>query len=185
MLHQKWLLPMYLVAVLEDVSEKEKALEALQASEEEFRLAFENAKDAIFWADPQSGLLINCNKAGELLLERKKEEIVDRHHTMLHPPDQLKHYTNMFYDHIGQRRKPEEEAEIVTKSGKVVPVVIRSSLSVIRGRPIIQGIFRDVTEAKKSESKIIESQKKFKALFELAYDAVYLETLQGKIVDLV
>ena len=37
--------------------------EALRESEEKCRLTFESAVDAIFWADPQTGLLTNCNSA--------------------------------------------------------------------------------------------------------------------------
>ena len=43
-----------LVGVSRDITKRKKAEEALGQSEEQFRLAFENAKDAIFWADPVS-----------------------------------------------------------------------------------------------------------------------------------
>jgi len=57
-----------------------------QKSEERFRLIFENAKDAIFWADPKTGLIINCNRSAELLLEKKREEIIGFSQTTVHPP---------------------------------------------------------------------------------------------------
>ena len=59
-----------------DVTVKFKGHQRLKQSEESFRLAFQFAKDAIFWADPETGEIINCNPAAERMLKRCREEII-------------------------------------------------------------------------------------------------------------
>jgi diguanylate cyclase (GGDEF)-like protein/PAS domain S-box-containing protein len=142
-----------LIGVSRDATERKKAEEALGQSEEQFRLAFENAKDAIFWADPKTGLIVRCNKAAENLLERKREDILKKPHILLHPPDKAKCYARMFKKHIQRKGAVNDEAEVMTKSGKIKPVHITAAITSLGGRTVIQGIFRDVTERKQAQRK--------------------------------
>lgn len=120
---------------------------------EEFSLAFENAKDPIFWADIETGIIINCNKAATSLLEKNKDEIIGFPQSTLHSPQKSKYYIEMFKKHISMKVPFEEDAEVVTKSGKIKPVHISAFVSMIDGKPIIQGIFRDITERKKAQEQ--------------------------------
>ncbi len=139
--------------IVRDITERKEAEEALRKGEEEFRLPFESAKDAIIWADPKTGLITNCNKAAEILLEKKRGEIVGRHQTMIHPQHKARYYANMFKTHIKQKGAVDAEAEVITKSGKSKPVHITSTVTLVGGKPIIQGIFRDITERKRAEDE--------------------------------
>jgi len=154
----------------------------LGESEEKFRLAFENAADAIFWADPRSGLIINCNKMAETLLERKKEEIIGTHQSTLHPLDKKEYYTNMFEEYIKTKGYFKEDATIITKSGTITPVSIVASLTVISGEPIIQGSFRDMTARKKMEETLRESEEKWRSITEYSTDYIMKLDLDSNIL---
>jgi PAS domain S-box-containing protein len=162
-------------------TERKKALETLQKSEEEFKLAFESAKDAIFWADPETGLIINCNKAAEVLLEKKCEEIIGRHQTQLHPPEKAEHYANVFKKHIEEKGAVDDEAEVITKSGVIKPVHITASVTVVKDKPIIQGIFRNITERKHAEKLQISIYK----ISEAAHSTENLEQLFRSIHEII
>ncbi|MFQ6127026.1 MAG: PAS domain-containing protein, partial [Candidatus Heimdallarchaeota archaeon] len=146
-----------IITVARDITELKRAERVLRESEEKFRLAFENAMDAIFWADPKTGLITNCNKAAEILLEKKREEIVGCHQTTVHPPQKAEYYANMFKKHIEREGAVDEEAEVITKSGKIKPVHITASVTLVGGKPIIQGIFRDITERKRAEEERLKA----------------------------
>jgi two-component system cell cycle sensor histidine kinase/response regulator CckA len=139
------------VGIGRDITERLRAEQALRDSEEGFRLAFENAKDAIFWADAGTGLVVRCNKAAELLLGWSRQEIVGQHFTTLHPQERLESYTALFSEKAKEGQTTDFEAEALAKNGHPIPVHITSSVTKLGGRVIVQGVFRDITEQKQAE----------------------------------
>jgi PAS domain S-box-containing protein len=162
-------------ALEKGVAEHVGTEEALRESEEKCRLTFESAVDAIFWADPETGLLTNCNRAAESLLEKSRDEIVGQHQTTLHPTDNAELYAGMFKKHIEEKGSVDEEGEIVTKSGRIIPVHITASVTLVRDKPIIQGIFRDITERRRVEEELRKEEEKYSTLVESSLTGIYID----------
>ena len=156
-------------------ADRNRAEEALRESEEKCRLTFENAVDAIFWADPETGLITNCNRAAEDLLEKTRDEIIGQHQTTLHPPAIVEYYSNMFERHIEEKGSVDDEAEVITKSGEIIPVHITASLTLVRGKPVVQGIFRDITERRQAEEELRHGEEKYSALVENSLTGIYID----------
>ncbi|MCF2144829.1 MAG: PAS domain S-box protein [Candidatus Heimdallarchaeota archaeon] len=142
------------ISLLLDITEKKKAEEKLLQSEKKFRLIFENSLDAIFWADAETETIINCNKAAEKLLERKREEIIGKAQTFLHPQSKKKFYSEMFHRHLEEGGEIEDEGEVETKTGKIIPVKVTATIVHVGGKSIIQGIFKDITKQKRAEEQL-------------------------------
>ncbi len=161
------------ICINRDVSERRQAELLLQQSEEKFRMTFEGASDAIFWADADSGVLINCNRAAEAMLELPREEIIGKHQTFLHPPELADHFATQFRWTVAQHREVNSaEAIVVSRSGRRIPVHIKHSVTCVGERNIMQGLFRDVTEQKRSEEELLDLNRKLRALGE------HLQTVQ-------
>jgi len=162
-------------ALEKEAVDRKGAEEALKESEEKCRLTFESAVDAIFWADPETGLITNCNKAAATLLGKDRDEIIGQHQTTLHPPDKAEYYTDMFKRHIEQRGSVDEEGEVITKSGRIVPVHITASVTLVRDKQIIQGIFRDIAERRRAEEKLRQGEEKYSTVVESSLTGIYID----------
>lgn len=163
------------VSISRDISERKRSELLLQQSEEKFRMTFEGASDAIFWADADSGILINCNRAAEAMLELPRTEIIGRHQTFLHPPEMAEHFADQFRMTVAQHREVDNaEAIVVSRSGRRIPVHIKHSVTRVGEVSIMQGLFRDISERVRAEEQLVELNQKLRALSD------HLQTVQER-----
>ena len=84
-----------------EITERKRAEELLRESEEKYKTIFDYAREAIFIADVESGHILDCNEAACAIVERPKEELIGKHQSILHPPDELVgKFTDSFRKHI-------------------------------------------------------------------------------------
>jgi diguanylate cyclase (GGDEF)-like protein/PAS domain S-box-containing protein len=162
-----------------DITERKQAEQALQESEERFRTLFDTAVDAIFLADPQTGMLLDANEAAEALTGYARRELLHMHQAELHPHDKVEHYKQGFAQHIEQRRATEFEGEVIRKDGSTVPVYISAAVTDIGGRSIMQGRFIDITERKQAEQALQASEERFRSLVETTSDWIWEVDAEG------
>jgi PAS domain S-box-containing protein len=161
----------------------EKLNNALKESEEKFRNFFENSNDAIFIADIRTRRLVDCNKKAEILMEYPKTKILSMRADNLHPKDKIKETMEGFKKQM-ERKIDSLETEVLTKSGKRTPVSINSAMIQLNGKNYGIGIFRDITEQKKAEDELKESENKFSKIFMASPDMIALTRISdGFFVD--
>ena len=130
-----------------------RAEESVRQSEAKYRKLIDDAGDAIFLVDIESGAVIEANRRAAVLTGRNLRELLGLHFTGLHPPRQADQYRKLFAQHVAKRSAVLADGAVQHKSGRVVPVEISSSLIEWRGRRMQQGIFRDMTERRDAEKK--------------------------------
>jgi PAS domain S-box-containing protein len=128
-----------------------RAEESVRQSEAKYRKLIDDAGDAIFLVDVETGAIIEANHRAAALTGRSLRELLGRHFTFLHPPRQAEQYRGFFAEHVARRSAVLADGAVQHKSGRVVPVEIASSLIEWRGRRMQQGIFRDLTERRDAE----------------------------------
>ncbi len=163
-----------LLAITRDITPRKKAEEALRESGERFRLLFEGASDAIFWADPTTGLITHCNRAAETLLGRERAEIIGQSQSFLHPPEEAAHCRKIFELHASSASTESIEVEVLRKDGRRVAVSISPSVTSIGSQQILQGIFRDITERKRIEATLRDSEERFRELAENVHEVLWM-----------
>ncbi|MFH1328385.1 MAG: PAS domain-containing sensor histidine kinase, partial [Candidatus Bathyarchaeota archaeon] len=141
-----------------DRTERKQLDEQLKESELKYRKQFEEAMDAIFVADTETGLLIDCNRAATKLVGSNKSEIVGMHQRILHPPEEIwGEFSRTFEKHIEEKEGQVLETQVITKTGEIRDVAIKANIFELGGKKLIQGIFRDITEQKKAESDLYDT----------------------------
>lgn len=143
-------------SLIKEINERKEAEEALRKAEEKYRRLFNEALDAIIIADVKTGIIIDCNQSTSKLIEREKPEIIGKHQSILHPQEngsKVK-FTSEFQKHLKDKKGTAIESKVITKNGIIKYVSITANKLIINGRKVMQGIFRDITERKKSEEEI-------------------------------
>jgi len=141
------------VITFRDFTEHRKMERRLQESEEKYRKLFEEAIDAIFIADAETGVIIDCNRAATKLVGRDKSEIIGMHQRSLHPEETLGQLSATFEKHLAKKEGQVIETKIITKDGKIKDVAIKANLFEVNGKKLLRGLFRDITESKKISEK--------------------------------
>lgn len=143
-------------SLIKEINERKVIEDELRKAEEKFRRLFNGALDAIIIADVETGIIIDCNPVTTKLIERERSDIIGKHQSILHPNEGIKkeNLTKSFKEHLNSKKGQSIETEIITKNGKIKYVSITANILVINDRKVIQGIFRDITEQKKSEKEI-------------------------------
>lgn len=101
--HELWMRSLITCTIVAFGTYAQVIVNKLRESRERYRALFENAPDAMFLADVESGEILDANPAASRLLLRPHEEIVGLHQSELHPPAMEDDSRRLFTEHIEQR----------------------------------------------------------------------------------
>lgn len=167
-------------------AEREATIVKLHESEVRFHALFEGAPDAIILADPVTGKILDANQSASLLLGREREAIKDLFQHQLHPVVSEDYSKETFNQHIAELELNGSahpiESTIIRSNSDLVPVEVMAQLVSVNNEKLIMGTFRDITERKKAESRLKESEEKYRILFMDSPDS-YLIITDGIITD--
>ena len=167
--------------IIRDVTERKKTEEALRESEEKHRKLFEESMDAIFMADAATGIIVDCNPAASKLVGREKSELVGQHQSIIHPKEQIEGgFTGSFKQHLKDPTKT-LEMQIMRKTGEIRDVAVSGTTVELKGKKLIQGIFRDIADLKKAEEALRESEQRWATTLASIGDAVIATDLSGRV----
>jgi PAS domain S-box-containing protein len=152
-----------------------------QESEEKYRKLFQESMDAIFVADAETGIIVDCNTAASLLVGREKSELIGQHQSILHPQTLVEEgFTKGFKQHVKNPTRS-FETQVVTKTGEIKYVSIKANVFESQGKKLMQGTFRDITERKFMQQALQENEEKFRNLAEQSPNMIFINQ-KGKVV---
>ncbi|MHA1863748.1 MAG: PAS domain S-box protein [Candidatus Thorarchaeota archaeon] len=154
----------YLIMV-QDVTERLRAEEALQDNEERYRAFFEQASDSILITNPQTSEILDFNRQAHESPGYTEEEFRD---LKLWDIDEVEDESGVEERHIEIAEKGDLvfETKHKSKSEEIKDVRVSARIVSFRDRLINQAIITDITEEKKAEERLRESEERFRTLVE-------------------
>ena len=155
----------------------------LRESEERYRGLFEDSRDAIFVS--AQGVVVAVNQAAlELFGFTWDEAIGSNVGDRYADPDDRGRFRREI-ERTGSVR--DFEVKLLKGDGTVMDCLLTATQRLSEGGgPLgeVQGLLRDVTERKKAEQALRESEERFRRLVEDAADGFFVMEPEGKIVDI-
>ena len=158
-----------------DITERKRSEEALKKSEQSYRLLAETVTD-IIWKMDMNLKYSYLSPSFERISGYSTEEGRGMSLEKIMTPESIKVIKQAFAEEMENEKDPKKdlfrsrkiEVEEICKDGKTVWIEVNTTF--IRdqeGRPIgIQGSSREITERKRTEKALLESEAKYRTIFE-------------------
>ncbi|MFH1491161.1 MAG: PAS domain S-box protein, partial [Pseudomonadota bacterium] len=166
-----------------EIAERKRAEEELRESEEKFRSIAEQSPNMIFIN--QKGRVVYANRLCEEIMGYTREEFYSPAFDFLSiiAPESVELIRASFARHMQGREVEPYEYTLINKKGERIEAIITTRLMTFEGETAICGIVTDISERKRAETALRDSEKRYKILFESAGDGINVHDLDGKILD--
>ena len=169
-----------------DITERKRTEEALKESEERYRNLVERANDGITII--QGGTIQYANPALVKLwdesVEASVENIIGRPFTDFIDPDEIPKIVERYKRRMAKDSVTPMMYETILRrnDGSKVFVELNAGLVTFHGTPIDLVIIRDITERKRMEVAMRDSENKLAAIIEFLPDATFVIDMDGKVI---
>ena len=167
-----------ILGAVQDITERKQIEQTLRETSEQLRTLFEASPDAILLVDPHGNWpILDCNATACSMNGYTRQELIGKSIDILTPTLReaagLQEYLEsvrtagiLRYDNVHRHQ-----------DGSIFPIETSTSLVTLGGREIVLRIDRDITERKRAESALRESESRYRALFEDMPIAIWEEDL--------
>jgi PAS domain S-box-containing protein len=167
---------------IRDITDRKKAEEALRDSETRYRRLFETAKDGILILDA-TGKIVDVNPFLIKLLGFSHERLAGKAIWDIGPFKDIASNQDKFMELHRQGYARYEDLPIETADGRKIDVEFVSNIYTVDHQIVIQCNIRDITDRKKAEEALQDSETRYRRLFETAQDGILILNTNGEIVD--
>jgi PAS domain S-box-containing protein len=177
-----------IAGLAEDITDRKRAEEALRAGEARFRALFDQSTDAIFLAgaaddgripNPAGARFLDVNPKACESLGYTREELIG-----MCPADIDADMKPAVLKELGVRLAAGEVASFDTrhrrKDGSIFPVEVRLRPVMLDGRHHALSLVRDLTERKRIEDALRQSEERFRGTFENAAVGIAHVDFEGR-----
>ena len=176
--------PDWCQAVIQDISKRKRAEAKLQESEEKYRLLVENATEAIFVA--QDGILKFINPKAAEITGYSHETLTTRPFVEFIHPDDRGMVMDRHLDRLEGKGVPSVYCfRMKHSSGNMKWAELHTVCITWEGKPATLNFMTDITERKKVEKTLRESEEQFRAMFNHMHSGVAVYEAVGNGADFV
>ena len=178
--------PIRMIGINSDFTERKQAEESLRESEETYRMLFDSINDAIMISEiKNNSKLTNFVKVNNIACQRlgyTEEELLSKTPLEINSAKSIEEVTKLLPEFIAKGQVL-FEAEHVAKDGKIIPVEISAKVGKYKNKTVFLSIARDITQRKLNEKSLVESEERFKMLFDQAPLGYQSLDFDGNFID--
>ncbi|MBI4842900.1 MAG: PAS domain S-box protein [Nitrospirae bacterium] len=150
--------------------------------DEHFKILADHSPNMIFIN--MRGRIIYVNDKCEEIMGYTREEYYSGSFDFmtLIAPEYRAHVKNNFMMHLEGREVPPAEYKLLTKSGESINAIHSTKLIDLEGEKAILGIITDITERKKAEKLLGESEQRYREIVDNSLVGIYRTSIKGQIL---
>jgi PAS domain S-box-containing protein len=163
-----------------DITERKRAEDALRQSEERFTSIFDSSPVATSLSTIREGRYLNVNNAFLEMFQRERNEVVGHTVFELNTWVDLRQRDALFEEFKRGGAVINFEMDLRTKAGQVIQLLWSGAKVEINGEACLLGSGLDITERKRAEAALRESEAQFRATFNQAAVGMAQVNLDGR-----
>jgi len=148
-----------LAVFLSEATERHAMQEQMRLSEEQFRVVFEESRDGLLAADPETRKFGMANQAICQMLGYGREELLGLGVEQIHPADALPEVVATFEAQVRGDFTLSPDLPVLCKDGSVFHAEINSKVVTVGSRQLMLGNFRDVTERRRMMASLAQADR--------------------------
>ena len=167
-MHGKW----NAVGVVKDITERKQAEQKLREAEKRYHALFNQAPLGVLVIDPRTQKIVEFNDVAHNQLGYSREEfskLFISDFEAMKTKDEIKaEITNVLTN-----GEDEFETKHYCKNGEIRNVIVTISAVELEGKPFFDCIFHDITEIRKVQNALMESETKYRQLVNVAQEGIW------------
>ncbi|PWB55328.1 MAG: hypothetical protein C3F06_03030 [Candidatus Methanoperedenaceae archaeon] len=161
-------------------TEQKRTIEILMASENKYRVLLENLPQKIFFKDKNS-VYVSCNKNYAHDLKTQPNEIIGKTDYDFHTRELAEKYRADDKRIMESGKTEYLDEKYILNGQEIIVQTVKTPLEDEKGNKIgILGIFWDITERRRIEEALKESEERYRTIIDYSNDMIWTLDTQGR-----
>ena len=163
-----------------DITKRQETEDALKASESKYSTLIEQSTDGIVILNVHA--IEFANRKISDISGYSQSEILGKHFDNLISPESLETLENSYQRKLSPATANTLEMELLTKDGRNIPIETSAHPIIYKERAATMVIIRDISERKRAEEALHESEEKYRLIVENSSDIIFTLDAEGNVL---